>query len=227
MAALSGGARRALLAADVSTKCTSRSTSATPDWRIEPPTVRVVKSRQPRLILCCVLLVTAGKVDHSRKLQLGSVRAMPSAERRRSRLRMGSGSFKCPEWPSGDFFGMQFHTPERFFPGAAQLCIKNSFAASLTGRVNRFRVVRGYNVLNSTHYSPAARFNDNLYVQVQFGWNCSRHPFDDCRWKVCLGAGQPRREWAMTLDEDEPERLPGPEIGDYLGIPINAATPTR
>jgi hypothetical protein len=30
-------------------------------------------------------------------------------------------------------------------------------------------------------------------------------------------------EWAMTLDEDRPERLPGPEIGDYLGIPINAA----
>jgi hypothetical protein len=30
-------------------------------------------------------------------------------------------------------------------------------------------------------------------------------------------------EYAMTLDEDFPERLPGPEIGDYLGIPINAA----
>ncbi len=27
----------------------------------------------------------------------------------------------------------------------------------------------------------------------------------------------------MTLDEDFPERLPGPEIGDYLGIPLNAA----
>ena len=29
--------------------------------------------------------------------------------------------------------------------------------------------------------------------------------------------------YAMTLDEDFPERLPGPEIGDYLGIPLNAA----
>src|SRR3984885_5177170 len=29
--------------------------------------------------------------------------------------------------------------------------------------------------------------------------------------------------YAMTLDEDFPERLPGPEIGDFLGIPINAA----
>ncbi|HWF07114.1 MAG TPA: hypothetical protein VG297_01560 [Bryobacteraceae bacterium] len=27
--------------------------------------------------------------------------------------------------------------------------------------------------------------------------------------------------YAMTLDEDFPERLPGPEIGDYLGIPLN------
>jgi len=29
--------------------------------------------------------------------------------------------------------------------------------------------------------------------------------------------------YAMTLNEDFPERLPGPEIGDYLGIPVNAA----
>ncbi len=29
--------------------------------------------------------------------------------------------------------------------------------------------------------------------------------------------------YAMTLNEDFPERLPGPEIGDYLGIPLNAA----
>src|SRR3954464_1845937 len=29
--------------------------------------------------------------------------------------------------------------------------------------------------------------------------------------------------YAMTLDEDFPERLPGPEIGDYLGIPLNAS----
>jgi len=29
------------------------------------------------------------------------------------------------------------------------------------------------------------------------------------------------------LHEDEPERLPGPEIGDYLGIPLNAAARLR
>ena len=30
-------------------------------------------------------------------------------------------------------------------------------------------------------------------------------------------------EWANILHEDQPERIPGPEIGDYLGIPINPA----
>ncbi|HEX4274483.1 MAG TPA: hypothetical protein VHZ74_03965 [Bryobacteraceae bacterium] len=30
-------------------------------------------------------------------------------------------------------------------------------------------------------------------------------------------------EWAPRFYEDQPERVPGPEIGDYLGIPINAA----
>src|ERR1051325_6322654 len=30
-------------------------------------------------------------------------------------------------------------------------------------------------------------------------------------------------EWAPRFHEDQPERIPGPEIGDYLGLPINAA----
>jgi hypothetical protein len=29
--------------------------------------------------------------------------------------------------------------------------------------------------------------------------------------------------WAPLFHEDEPERLPGPELGDYMGIPVNAA----
>jgi hypothetical protein len=28
-------------------------------------------------------------------------------------------------------------------------------------------------------------------------------------------------EWAPRIHEDQPERVPGPELGDYLGIPIN------
>jgi hypothetical protein len=34
-------------------------------------------------------------------------------------------------------------------------------------------------------------------------------------------------EWAPRFHEDQPERIPGPEIGDYLGIPINAAARLR
>jgi len=30
-------------------------------------------------------------------------------------------------------------------------------------------------------------------------------------------------EWVTRVHEDYPERIPGPEIGDYLGLPINAA----
>jgi hypothetical protein len=30
-------------------------------------------------------------------------------------------------------------------------------------------------------------------------------------------------EYAVQFHEDQPERVPGPEIGDYLGMPINAA----
>src|ERR1700704_5443431 len=29
--------------------------------------------------------------------------------------------------------------------------------------------------------------------------------------------------WAPLYHEDNPERIPGPELGDYMGIPINAA----
>ncbi len=34
-------------------------------------------------------------------------------------------------------------------------------------------------------------------------------------------------EWAPRMWEDQPERVPGPELGDYLGIPINEAARLR
>ena len=34
-------------------------------------------------------------------------------------------------------------------------------------------------------------------------------------------------EWAPRFHEDQPERVPGPELGDYLGIPINRAARMR
>ncbi len=34
-------------------------------------------------------------------------------------------------------------------------------------------------------------------------------------------------EWAPRFHEDQPERVPGPELGDYLGIPINDANRMR
>jgi cyclase len=37
----------------------------------------------------------------------------------------------------------------------------------------------------------------------------------------------PAGEWAPQFHEDQPERIPGPEIGDYLGIPINNAARLR
>jgi hypothetical protein len=37
----------------------------------------------------------------------------------------------------------------------------------------------------------------------------------------------PTGEWDNRFHEDEPERIPGPEIGDYLGLPINDAARLR
>ena len=34
-------------------------------------------------------------------------------------------------------------------------------------------------------------------------------------------------EWAPRFWEDQPERVPGPELGDYLGIPISDAARLR
>jgi hypothetical protein len=34
-------------------------------------------------------------------------------------------------------------------------------------------------------------------------------------------------EWAPRFHEDQPERVPGPELGDYLGLPINDAARLR
>ena len=30
-------------------------------------------------------------------------------------------------------------------------------------------------------------------------------------------------DWAVAINEDQPHRVPGPELGDYTGLPINAA----
>jgi len=37
----------------------------------------------------------------------------------------------------------------------------------------------------------------------------------------------PSGEWNPRFHEDNPERLAGPEIGDYLGLPINDAARLR
>src|ERR1700686_3075964 len=42
-----------------------------------------------------------------------------------------------------------------------------------------------------------------------------------------LAQVDPSGEWAPRFHEDQPERIPGPEIGDYLGLPINAAARLR
>ena len=34
-------------------------------------------------------------------------------------------------------------------------------------------------------------------------------------------------EWGVRFYEDAPDRGPGPEVGDYLGLPINAAARMR
>lgn len=34
-------------------------------------------------------------------------------------------------------------------------------------------------------------------------------------------------DWAPRFFEDQPERVPGPELGDYLGLPVNAAARMR
>src|SRR3989304_6484652 len=36
-----------------------------------------------------------------------------------------------------------------------------------------------------------------------------------------------RGEWAPAYHEDAPERLPGPEVGDYLGFPLTDAARLR
>ena len=34
-------------------------------------------------------------------------------------------------------------------------------------------------------------------------------------------------EWAPVYHEDAPERIPGPELGDYMGLPLNDAARLR
>ncbi|MGA3292678.1 MAG: hypothetical protein ABSE45_01710 [Candidatus Acidiferrales bacterium] len=41
--------------------------------------------------------------------------------------------------------------------------------------------------------------------------------------RPALAQNDPSGEWAPTFDEDQRDRLAGAEIGDYLGMPINAA----
>jgi len=42
-----------------------------------------------------------------------------------------------------------------------------------------------------------------------------------------LAQMDPSGEWAPRFHEDQPERLAGPDIGDYLGLPINDAARLR
>src|ERR1700730_7907062 len=42
-----------------------------------------------------------------------------------------------------------------------------------------------------------------------------------------LSQVDPSGGWDNRFHEDEPERIPGPEIGDYLGLPINDAARLR
>src|SRR6202142_2544315 len=44
---------------------------------------------------------------------------------------------------------------------------------------------------------------------------------------LAYGQIDPAGEWAPRFHEDQPERIPGPEIGDYLGLPINDAARLR
>jgi hypothetical protein len=44
---------------------------------------------------------------------------------------------------------------------------------------------------------------------------------------AALAQTDPSGEWENRFHEDEPERVPGPEIGDYLGLPINDAARLR
>jgi hypothetical protein len=51
-------------------------------------------------------------------------------------------------------------------------------------------------------------------------------------WLACVAAPAYAQvdfsgEWAPRFWEDQPERVPGPEIGDYLGIPISDAARLR
>jgi hypothetical protein len=45
--------------------------------------------------------------------------------------------------------------------------------------------------------------------------------------RVARAQEDPSGEWSPRFDEDWEERIPGPEIGDYLGIPINDAARMR
>jgi hypothetical protein len=50
-----------------------------------------------------------------------------------------------------------------------------------------------------------------------------------CVLPAAPGLGQPSFAgvWDMTLTEDFPDRLPGPELGDYAGLPLNDADRAR
>ncbi|MDE3169067.1 MAG: hypothetical protein KGL75_02905, partial [Acidobacteriota bacterium] len=41
--------------------------------------------------------------------------------------------------------------------------------------------------------------------------------------RPAIAQDDPSGEWAPRFHEDWPERIPGPEIGDYLGLPIDPA----
>src|SRR5271154_6734184 len=70
------------------------------------------------------------------------------------------------------------------------------FGGSAMGKVNRFRIASGLIAL--------------LFLAALTG-------------RAARAQEDPSGSWSPRFDEDWEERIPGPEIGDYLGIPINAA----
>ena len=71
-----------------------------------------------------------------------------------------------------------------------------SFGGSAMGRVNRIKIAGGLIAL--------------LFLAALMG-------------RPAKAQQDPSGSWSPRFDEDWEERIPGPEIGDYLGIPINAA----
>ena len=86
-----------------------------------------------------------------------------------------------------------------------------------TIRAERGRIViRSLLVAGSTDTDPATRSHD-LFVQRSLVFRSIVRGVPASAQVDFSG------EWAPRFWEDQPERVPGPELGDYLGIPISEA----